>query len=123
VSEQSSAFTEAQIRIINLLLTGAADASAVSDLSRASGILERLTLDHETRNRLTARVLEKSLDVVTSGAAAGGEFTILGDELTERAVRVRLERTYRLLARSAGKAGERIALADEANSVRPRSLL
>src|SRR3954470_1981952 len=123
VSEQSSAFTEARIRVINLLLTGAADVSAVSDLSRASGILERLTLDRETRHRLTPRVLEKSLDLVTSGAAAGGEFTILGDELTERAVRVRLERTYRLLARSAGAARERIALADEANNVRPRSLL
>jgi serine/threonine-protein kinase PknG len=48
---------------------------------------------------------------------------ILGLELSERQLRIGLERAYRALAHLAQNAGDRIALVDRANSVRPRTLL
>lgn len=51
---------------------------------------------------------------------AGGR-ELLGCELTERALRLGLERNYRALARLAPDPGRRIELADLANDVRPRT--
>jgi serine/threonine-protein kinase PknG len=48
---------------------------------------------------------------------------ILGLELSERQLRIGLERAYRALAHLAQDARDRIALVDRANSVRPRTLL
>jgi hypothetical protein len=46
---------------------------------------------------------------------------LLGCELTERALRLGLERNYRARARLAPDPGRRIELADLANDVRPRT--
>ncbi len=60
-----------------------------------------------------------------SGAAAPGGATagsrLLGCDLTDRALRFGLERSYRALARLASGRDERIALVDLANDVRPRT--
>jgi serine/threonine-protein kinase PknG len=48
---------------------------------------------------------------------------VLGCTLTERDLRFGLERAYRSLARLADTTPERVALVDQANAVRPRTLL
>jgi serine/threonine-protein kinase PknG len=47
---------------------------------------------------------------------------MLGRDLTERSLREGLEHTYRVQARLAPTAEERVRLVDKANLVRPRSL-
>ena len=49
--------------------------------------------------------------------------TLLGEPLTERRLRSGLERAYRALAHLAATPDERIRLVDQANEVRPRSLV
>jgi serine/threonine-protein kinase PknG len=58
-----------------------------------------------------------------AGVTVGPAGQILGLELSERQLRIGLERAYRALAHLAQDAGDRIALVDRANSVRPRTLL
>ena len=48
---------------------------------------------------------------------------VLGHELTERGLRLGLERAYRTLAQLARDADTRITLVDRANAVRPRTLV
>jgi serine/threonine-protein kinase PknG len=58
--------------------------------------------------------------IVTPPAATG---RVLGQELREREVRFGLERAYRLLATLEPDPQARYALVDEANAVRPRTLV
>ncbi|GIG86630.1 serine/threonine protein kinase [Plantactinospora endophytica] len=56
------------------------------------------------------------------GAVGGlGDGEVLGPELTEHHLRLRLERSMRVLARQARTAGDHGALVDLANAVRPRT--
>ncbi|MFC5747393.1 serine/threonine-protein kinase [Actinomadura rugatobispora] len=125
------------------------DAAALVGAGRR---LEGLRLDTERYNAYAAEVLEAGLawlraqawatpgpmpsPVLTpaakrraaEGGDAGGEAAegrpteLLGTPLTEPALRLRLERTYRLLAKLADGAGDRHALVKRANAVRPRTL-
>jgi Protein kinase G tetratricopeptide repeat len=58
-----------------------------------------------------------------ANGSAGRPGQILGLELSERQLRIGLERAYRALAHLSQDTGDRIALVDRANSVRPRTLL
>ncbi|HEX3791068.1 MAG TPA: tetratricopeptide repeat protein [Pseudonocardiaceae bacterium] len=96
---------------------------AERDLVGASGRLEALTLDLERRNRLAIGLLEAANAWVLAGSpGSSGRATgpaVLGCALTERELRFGLERSYRALARLADTPGQRIALVDRANAVRP----
>ena len=121
VLDTSSAHADALIAQAELLLdtTGT---DAVRDLVRAASLIEQVPADREQRAPLSARVLERALALVRDGdssAAAAG--SVLGIPLREDELRRGLESTYRALARRAGSEGERIALVDRANRVRPRS--
>ncbi|XVQ11230.1 tetratricopeptide repeat protein [Spirillospora sp. CA-255316] len=125
------------------------DAAALIEAGRR---LEGLRLDTERYNAYAAEVLEAGLawlkaqawaapgpipaPVLTPGAARrasegpaaegpaaeGAAQELLGTPLTEPALRLRLERTYRLLAKLADGPESRHALVKRANAVRPRTL-
>lgn len=94
----------------------AAAAAQVSAL-RQSG------LDAVRREQLSTEVLGKALDWVLSGSPGAGtaRTPLLGSEPDERALRLGLERSYRVLARLAQRGEERIDMVERANRFRPRT--
>ncbi len=100
----------------------AVDAELSGDLRTAA-----LGLDAERRERMEAEVLESALAIARAGTwpaqAPGWNRQILGQGLTEDALRLGLERTYRTLAHLAASSDDRIALVERANFVRPRTLV
>ncbi|MEA2302067.1 MAG: serine/threonine-protein kinase PknG, partial [Solirubrobacteraceae bacterium] len=125
VPDTSSAHLDAQIAAIRCL-SGRAGAGepSVAELMAAGTRLEALALEGELELRLTAGLLEAGLALTARGGAptAGGRPPeILGSRLAEQPLRVRLERTYRALARYAPTSAERYRLVDQANRVRPRT--
>jgi serine/threonine-protein kinase PknG len=100
----------------------------VEDLVEAARRLPDLYLDGgddegESRDRMTAVVQESALRRVLAGgdepAWSGGE--VLGDPVTERGLRLLIERSFRRLADRARNEEEHGILVDRANSVRPKT--
>ena len=92
------------------------------DLIGAGGRLDALRLDGELRGRLVAEVLETAL-AWARASRRPSQGTLFGAPLTERALRRRLEETYRALARLAGTPADRHTLVMWANAARPRTLI
>ncbi|WP_344140449.1 tetratricopeptide repeat protein, partial [Luedemannella flava] len=93
-----------------------------SDLADASARVERLRLDVERGAGLAVELLGAALDWVRARGMPGSG-AVLGHGLTERELRFGLERAYRSLAKVVPDADTRIALVDQANRVRPRTLV
>ena len=116
---------------------GMADFAATAtpeELASLAARVQALGLDGEAYESLVCLVLLSALDWTRGGPArpgaapvgparAGGSAELFGARLAERDVRRALERSYRSRARMTTDRGERIALVDRANSVRPRTLL
>jgi serine/threonine-protein kinase PknG len=123
VPDSSSGFLDAQVARVRCLSAGdGGDDGALEDLVAAGAVLEGLQLARERRDRLAADVLERVLALALAGEAHDdGRVSVLGYRLSERDLRLGLERTYRALARHATSRGERIRLVDQANRTRPRT--
>lgn len=124
VPSSSTHYVAAQVAAIKIK-TRAAGNSTVSeaDLADAGARLERLTLDAERRTSLSAEVLEAAFEWVRNAPPEHrSSARILGHPLSERDIRLGLERCYRALARLAHTQEDRIALVDKANAIRPRTL-
>jgi serine/threonine-protein kinase PknG len=123
VPETSSHHVAAQIAAVRARIS-ARDPAAVSvaDLTEAGTRLERLRLDAAVRQTLTAEILQAALALVQQGAGPRHD-RLLGCELTERGLRLGLERSYRSLARLSATRPGRFTLVDQANGVRPRTLI
>jgi serine/threonine-protein kinase PknG len=93
------------------------------DLVAAGNRLESVELDAARRTRLAIEVLEAARSWLHASApreaASAKGPRLLGCELTEKDLRLGLERNYRSLARLSETATQRIALVDRANTVRP----
>jgi serine/threonine-protein kinase PknG len=105
---------------------------SANDFVASSGRLERLRLDTERRARLAVEMFMAALAWLNATAggqprrpvpaqAAAGK--LLGQSLTEREVRFGLERAYRVLAAQETDPLARYALVDQANAVRPRTVV
>jgi serine/threonine-protein kinase PknG len=120
VPDTSSAYVDAQIA--EVLATLVPDTLDPPSLQRIGEIVHALPFERQERARLAARVLESCLALLQrDGSALAASATIMDTPFEERAVRLKLEATYRSLARNAAANGQRIALVDRANQVRPRS--
>ncbi|WP_169809414.1 serine/threonine-protein kinase [Actinomadura chibensis] len=95
-----------------------------ASLVEAGRRLSSLRLGIERAAAFEAEVLEAALAFVLTGRTvpAGFRGQVLGTEMREDPLRVRLEATYRTLARFADDAGHRHAMVKRANAVRPRTL-
>jgi serine/threonine-protein kinase PknG len=123
IPESSSSYLEAQTAKIKCLL-GDDDGHEpkIAELQAAGTSIQALSLDGEQRELLTADLLRSTLNLLENERVAGDpELRLAGHPLTERDVRLGLERTYRSLARITNTASERIRLVDWANRVRPRT--
>jgi len=123
VPETSTHHGAAQVAAVRARLS-ASDLALlpVSDLVNAGARLERLQLDPATLHKLTIEVLQTGLEMVQAGSPVGDQ-RVLDCELTERELRLGLDRSYRALARLSRIPRERYALVDRANEIRPRTLV
>ncbi|HMH90798.1 MAG TPA: tetratricopeptide repeat protein [Streptosporangiaceae bacterium] len=124
VPPTSSHYLAAQIAAVRIQLARPDGQAGLTpgDLLAAGARLDQLTLDAGRLQQLTAEVLQTALGTALAGQAVGSG-RLLGCELTERALRFGLERSYRALARLAPDQGRRIELVDRANEIRPRTWL
>ncbi|MEW2358438.1 tetratricopeptide repeat protein [Spirillospora sp. NPDC029432] len=123
VPSTSIHYHAAQVAAIAAAVRGRSPGDVTAaELARAGERLETLRLEGDRHDRLAAEVFEAALDWVehTSGAQGG---TVLGAPLLDTPLRVRLEATYRSLARRATDREDRRWFVDCANAVRPRTLL
>ena len=120
VPASSSAYVDAQVAKAETILGAERSVMTFDCVVDAGTVVDRLPLRGEARAQMHARVLEAALAVPpsTNGTAP----RLLGYDATDDGLRRGLERTYRDLAKFAERPEERIALVDEANRVRPRTL-
>ncbi|MDQ0381921.1 serine/threonine protein kinase [Amycolatopsis thermophila] len=113
----------AAVRILAGHLPGGPRPSA-EDIATAADRLRTLTLDgEETWQRLATTVQESAFRyVLEHGDGALPPGPVLGDPVSEKGLRDRLEASYRALSRQARTANEHAVLIDRANAVRARSL-
>ncbi|MEV6613876.1 tetratricopeptide repeat protein [Streptomyces sp. NPDC051051] len=132
VPESSIHYTAARVAAVRARLrqrtAAAADVPFQEDLAAAAAQVEALDaygLDPTRREQLSTEVLGCALDWILSGGRGGtgpgDRRALLGSDLDERGLRFGLERSYRMLARLATGAEERIDLVERANRYRPRT--
>ncbi|GIH11949.1 serine/threonine-protein kinase PknG [Rugosimonospora africana] len=140
VPDSSSHHVAAQIAAVRAHLDQEPATLAEADLLDASTRLERLRLDKQRRESLAVEVFRTALSwVITGSNGTGGPVPVpvrpvpaqrtatarrvLGQLLSERDIRLGLERSYRAMASLEPDRTARHALVDLANSVRPRTVV
>jgi serine/threonine-protein kinase PknG len=131
VPESSIHRTAAEVQAITTRLgsPGFADWVSPAELRGLSARVQALGLDGEAHESMVCRVLRGALDWLEAhpaGTSAGRnpvQGRVFDFDLTEREVRLALERSYRARARMAPDRRSRIELVDQANSLRPRTLV
>jgi serine/threonine-protein kinase PknG len=140
VSDSSSHHVAAQIAAVRARLTPDCGPLSAADFIESSTRLERLRLDTQRRANLAIEMFNAALAWLGSVEAANPTAAdrvaarparpalaatgrLLGHVLTEREVRFGLERAYRVLAAQESDPLARYALVDQANAVRPRTVV
>lgn len=119
----SALYVRAQVEATRSLLAVNGTRPKMEDVLTASRVAERLPLDERDRFELNRAVFQAALaDVGSFRESTDTASRLLGQPLSERSLRVGLEGSLRALARFA-EGEERIRLIDEANRVRPRTLV
>ncbi len=118
----SRAYGDARRQRAVLLASALDPQHALDDLSAAAAELDRAGMDPLARAELRVQILSSSLQwVMRNGPYAG--LSIGGVPAVEGPLRSGLEGAYREAARLTPGHAERIALVDQANAVRPRTLV
>ncbi len=129
VPADSSLFVRSRLEIARILSDRSDRIPTGPELAQAGAVVDRLTLDAVDRHQIFRRILTTALDLVatnklaavTSGAPPGN-LTLLGKSFSETHLRQNLETVLRSMAHlSTGE--EKIHLVDEANRIRPRTLI
>jgi serine/threonine-protein kinase PknG len=133
VPDSSSQHLAAQVAAVRAGLDKASGTLAEVDLVAASMRLEKLKLDAQRRATLAIELFRTALEWlgVPDGAVRSVPAPVrppvngkvLGQALREREIRFGLERAYRALATLEPDALARYALVDQANEVRPRTVV
>ncbi len=123
VPSASSAHQAAQVALCSVLIGDEqASGPSLDDLMAASDVLLRLNGDARLNASIKRDLLIAALDLVDATPAAPAPAPVAGVPLKEDALRGALEETCRTLAKLSLTDSERVALVDEANAFRPRSL-
>ncbi|HEV2344180.1 MAG TPA: tetratricopeptide repeat protein [Actinocrinis sp.] len=131
VPESSIHRTAAEVQSITTRLRspGFADWVAPAELNELSLRVQALHLDGEAHESMVCKVLLGALDWIDAHPPASAttrnfsQGRVFDSDLTERDVRLALERSFRARARMAPDRRSRIDLVDRANSLRPRTLV
>jgi serine/threonine-protein kinase PknG len=120
VPPASHAHAAAQAARAEILLGDGTDVDA-TDVLAAGRIVQQLPHGDPAERRLRVLTLERALALTLGDDDIAG--SVFGHGLTEPEIRGALEAAYRNAARHAPDADTRIAFVDQANAVRPRSVL
>lgn len=119
----SALYLRSRVEAARLLVGKEQGAPKLDDLAAASALAESLSLDRMSKFTLSSQILAAAVDEVGSQAVrSNAEFRILGQPLQEKPLRLGLESALRSMARMM-TGDERIRLVDQANQVRPRTLV
>ena len=94
-----------------------------ADLRQAAQILAALDRDDRARHEAEATVALAAARQAEAGALIANGAALLGVPVTGRALRARAEAALRACARLSDTQAARIGYIDQANAVRPRTLL
>jgi serine/threonine-protein kinase PknG len=108
------AYARAQVEAVRIL-------SGAGRYDDASDLLTRLDVDEHLKAEMRVEMISQALGAFRTQNYPGGQLN--GQPLTERLVRSELERSLRRLAELTDDVVRRCELVDEANRVRPFSLL
>jgi serine/threonine-protein kinase PknG len=122
VPVSSSVHHTAQVATVRALVGDRDMFPTVEELQRASAIVEALEVSPRHRAELTCDVLLAALASLEQRGTCD-DVRVLGAPLRDDAVRQGLEQSYRELARHASSRAERVRLVDEANQIRPETLV
>ena len=123
VPQTSNLFTRSRVEIARTLINSDRFPPSTQELQTASSTIEALTLEGMDRHKLTKQLLETALNLLTSKTVnAASDLKILGQPFQEVHLRKGLEKALRDMAHLVTKQ-EKIRLVDEANRVRPRSII
>ncbi len=123
VPQTSNLFTRSRVEIARTLINCEQSIPGTQELQAASTAIQALTLEGMDRHKLTKQLLETALNLLTSNRVkAASSMKILGQPFQEIHLRKGLEKALRDMAHLVNKE-EKIRLVDEANRVRPRTLI
>jgi len=123
VPQTSSLFTRSRVEVARTLINTEQSAPGRQELEEASLAIEAIALEGMDRYRLARQVLETALNLITTRSLTPtSDLKILGQPLQELKLREGLEKSLRAMAHLT-TGNEKIRLVDEANRVRPRTLL
>ena len=123
IPQSSSLYLRSRVEAARVLVRSERGAPAADDLAAASALVESLSLQGRSRFLLSGEIFGATVEGVrTRAVVASASTKILGQPLEESSLRLGLESSLRSMARFAS-GDERIRLVDEANRMRPRTLI
>ncbi|HBB30341.1 MAG TPA: serine/threonine protein kinase [Cyanobacteria bacterium UBA8803] len=123
VPQSSSLFTRSRVEVARILTSRDKSQPGMNELKNAALVVEAIALEGMEHYQLSKRVLETALHLITTQALSPtSTVTILGQPLEEIKLRLGLEKVLRSMAHLT-TGDDKILLVDEANRVRPRTLL
>jgi serine/threonine-protein kinase PknG len=133
VPDSSSQHVAAKVAALRTRLDLTGGTLAEHDLADASTRLEQLKLDTARQAQLSVEMFRTALEWLGTSVlsptraapqrAGSPAVRLLGQGLNERELRLGLERAYRVLATLEPDTRARYALVDQANAVRPRTMV
>ncbi len=124
VPTTSSRYIEAQMALTRALVHTKPTAPGEQELMRAAQALQALSVDTFDLHYLSAQLLLAAAHQVEAKAiAANASSQLLGQSLQASSLRLGVERELRACAHLAKTPDEKIALTDQANRERPRTLV
>lgn len=119
IASSSALYIRAQVGAARMLVEAG---PKLEDLTAASGMAQRLQLTGISRVTLRGEILQAAVEQVrTRAITANPSVEVCGAQLEESRLREELERVLRESARYVTP-GERVAVIDRANQMRPRTL-
>jgi serine/threonine-protein kinase PknG len=124
VPPTSSRYVEAQMALTRTLLQPMPALPGESELEQAAAVLQALAVEDFAVHSLSAQLFLAAVRQVEARAiSTNGTAQLLGQSLQAHSLRLGLERELRACAQFAKTPEEKIALIDQANRERPRTLI
>jgi serine/threonine-protein kinase PknG len=123
IPQSSALYLRARVEATRMFVRQGSAAPKLDDLVSASSLVESLSLEEINRLRLTSQIFTAAVAQASApGTASAKNLKILGRPVEDRQLRLGLESSLRGLARFTD-GEERIHLVDQANQVRPMTLI
>ena len=123
IPPSSALFLRARIESARTLIRQDHNAPSADELAAASSVAESLSLEGMSKFTLASQILAAALNLLLAQKVKENDtIRLLGSPLRETRLRAELETTLRSMARLVN-GEERIHLVDQANQVRPRTLI